>query len=292
MFYTRYHDLPQLNSRGAGAKFFDNFRKNLDRLGDASHTVLLHIAIAFRSGDGHPVLDGINSGLYDLAIDELVRGLPYTGRPVFMRLGYEFNGEWNKYDPVKFKQAWQRVARRLEQDKATRRQVALVWDMSCNAKNKDWQPYFPGDEYVDWWGVNVLDPGDGPSAPDSACVRGFVDAAGSKTFPVMIAESMPERIGTQAPDVWQKWFSPYFNQLLKHPAVKAFNYINRDCRPTSKTRCNGKHWGTARIQDSPHIGQLYARALTSSEFVHAGHLQDTCNALNVACLPQDEVLFM
>jgi len=289
MFYSRYYNLPNLNAHGAGARFFDNYRKNLDRLGDASHTVLLHIAIHLGNGEGHADLDGINSGRYDLAIDELVRGLPRTGRPVFLRLGYEFNGEWNAYDPAKYKQAWKRIAKRLDQDKDTRRQVALVWDMSCKAKNKDWEPYYPGDEYVDWWGVNVLDFGDRPSAPDSACVRAFVDAAGSRAFPVMIAESMPEGIGTRAPDAWAKWFSPYFNELLKHPAVKAFSYINRDC---TKRNCVGGHWGTARIQDSPHLGPLYAHALASREFVHAGHLQKTCEVLKVDCLPQEVTLFM
>lgn len=289
MFYTRYYDLPKLNSRGAGEKFFDGYRKTLDRLGDASHTVLLHLAIAFRNGDGHPVLDEINSGHYDLAIDELVHGLPHTDRPVFLRLGYEFNGEWNKYEPEKYKQAWRRVAQRLEKYEATRRQVALIWDMSCKAENKDWSAFYPGDQYVDWWGVNVLDAGDGPGAPNSACVLSFVDAAGRRAFPVMIAESMPEPIGVQAPDVWAKWFGPYFDRLLAHPAVKAFNYINRDCRPTSA--CNGRHWGTSRLQDNPRIGRMYAHELTRSNFVHAGHLQDTCEVLNVACSPRELVLF-
>lgn len=237
------------------------------------------------------VLDEINSGLYDNAIDELANGLPRQGRPVLMRLGYEFNGKWNAYDPDKFKQAWRRIAQRLALDRETRSQVALIWDMSCNEnEHTDWEPFYPGDEHVDWWAVNVLDAGDGPSGPDSACVRAFVDAAESRAFPVMIAESMPRDTGTQAEDSWSKWFDPYFNKLLQRPAVKAFSYINRDCRQNVTRKCVGGQWGTARIQDSMFgLGEKYAAALADSRFVHGAELQATCDVLNVKC-GQDELL--
>lgn len=54
MFYTRYEDLPKLNASGAGAKFFDDFRRTLDNLGDASRTILLHIALALKDGSSGP----------------------------------------------------------------------------------------------------------------------------------------------------------------------------------------------------------------------------------------------
>ena len=51
--------------------------------------------------------------------------------------------------------------------------MASVWDYSCDAAGKKAQDWYPGDDVVDWWGVNIFS---GSSAPDSSCVKAFVKA--------------------------------------------------------------------------------------------------------------------
>ena len=177
-----------------------------------------------------------------------------------------------------------------------------MWDMTCDergARAADWRSFYPGDDVVDWWGVNVFQPGDGfNSLPNSVCVKSFVQAAESADFPVLIAEAMPRYIGTNSnwsytcshhmQDVcnvssWNGWFDPFFD-LLKEPSVKGFSYIDRDCTTDEHAhKCSGGQWGDARIETSALLGPKYAQALRRPGLVHAATLNETCSVLGVEC---------
>jgi hypothetical protein len=86
--YTTYHSLWDLNT-STGGKYFDKLKDTLDKLGDAEHVVLPHISLALTPGS--TTLDLINKGAFDFALEQLGKGLPRIGRPVFLRVGYEFN---------------------------------------------------------------------------------------------------------------------------------------------------------------------------------------------------------
>ncbi len=178
--------------------------------------------------------------------------------------------------------------------------IALVWDMSCDAietidncatPNECFMKYWPGDEFVDWTGVNVFQAGRGKifsSMPNSTCVLDFADESNSRGFPVMVAESLPRFTGTTNNTTsWDSWFQPFFGQLLVHPGVAAWSYINRDCRPPSaggtRTKCVGGLWGDARIEtpSANFVGLRYQQAITDSKFVHANTLHTTCKAIGV-----------
>ena len=52
----------------------------------------------------------VAAGLHDEQIENLVKSLRVYGRPVFLRIGYEFNGQWNGYEPEEsFVSAWRRI---------------------------------------------------------------------------------------------------------------------------------------------------------------------------------------
>jgi hypothetical protein len=44
----------------------------------------------------------VAAGLFDAQIDDFVTGLLSLDRPAFVRIGFEFNGEWNDYTPSSF----------------------------------------------------------------------------------------------------------------------------------------------------------------------------------------------
>lgn len=282
--FSDYHALTDLNATGSGAAYFGKRRAFLDSLGDAGHAVLPHLGLALTPGG--TVIDQINRGQLDLAIEELAGGLPLLGRPVFLRVGYEFNGHWNNYSAPGYVAAWRRIEAAIARNASTRRKVALVWDASCDAvdahgDHTDVMPFFPGADVVDWWGVNVFNNDTGglyDSMPNSSCVLDFVGAARreGQDAPVLVAESLPRFVaGVTGGNAWSKWFDPFLRTLLLgQPNVKGFSYINRDCGqdPGAKPHCVGGQWGDGRINGptlNATVGGKYSEALRATNFVHS-----------------------
>ena len=75
----------------------------------------------------------------------------------------------------------------------------------------------------------------------TACVLGFVAKSAEKKLPVLIAESFPRFVGTAGGAAsWDGWFAPFFDTLLRQPAVKGWSYIDRGARsPHSSQRLCG-----------------------------------------------------
>ena len=72
--------------------------------------------------------------------------------PIFLRFASEMNGDWTAYhgDPAAYRAKWMLVALTMRQFAPN---VAMLWCVnSIPEKNID--EYYPGDEYVDWVGIN------------------------------------------------------------------------------------------------------------------------------------------
>ncbi len=94
----------------------------------------------------------VAAGEFDAQIDQFCEGLKSLSRPVFLRIGYEFNGHWNGYKPATYKAAFRHVTGTIR--KAELENVATVWCLGSGAKNWDFISFYPGDDVVDWWGKN------------------------------------------------------------------------------------------------------------------------------------------
>ena len=105
----------------------------------------------------------VASGAYDNAIEVLRFSLLDLARPVFLRIGYEFNGVWNNYSAPSYVGAFRRIAAALRSDPVLNLSVALVWDGSCDTK-VDPSPFWPGEQWVDWQGINLFSDGSAPTA--------------------------------------------------------------------------------------------------------------------------------
>ena len=98
-----------------------------------------------------------NHGLGPVKDDEYLRGWAeaarFSGAPIFLRYASEMNGTWQAYsgDPELYKEKWRIVARVMREIAPN---VALVW-CPFSMPRRTIEPYYPGDEYVDWVGVNV-----------------------------------------------------------------------------------------------------------------------------------------
>ncbi len=197
----------------------------------------------------------VAAGKYDEAINKLVKELEDFNRPVYLRLGYEFNGHWNGYQPETFKTAWIRVAKAI---RARYLNVALVWCFAPDGTNKNFMPFYPGDQWVDWWAVDLFSE---KHFADSS-TKAFMDSALVYQKPVMIGESTPRRVSVElGQESWNRWFVPYFNFMRQHPHVKAFSYINWNWTGT-----NWPDWGNGQLQDNELVRKKFVEEISRPEY--------------------------
>lgn len=104
----------------------------------------------------------VNAGTHDTVITARALALKAIGRPVLLRWDIEMNITSYGYEPgggaasggPTFIQAWQRVWGLFQAAGASN--VAFVWCPNCNSPfdPDSWRPFYPGDAYVDWIGVD------------------------------------------------------------------------------------------------------------------------------------------
>lgn len=97
-----------------------------------------------------------NLGLDKVQDDEyltnLAQQLRDTGTPIFIRFASEMNGPWVAYngDPKKYREKFSLIAAKMHKMAPN---VAMVWCPYATPQNPILS-YYPGDESVDWVGVN------------------------------------------------------------------------------------------------------------------------------------------
>ena len=198
------------------------------------------------------------AGLHDRALDYLAEALLSWKRPLFLRIGYEFNGAWNGYQKETFGPAFRYVVTHLRRAGVP---FAAVWCAAMEGE-RDIMPYYPGDEWVDWWGIDLfstdqLDPQDA-----------FYTLAHRHRKPVMIGESTPRYVGTlKGQESWDEWFAPYFKIMQKQAGIKAFCYINWDWSPYPMWH----NWGDGRLEMNETVAGLYGKEMRHRDFLHANH---------------------
>lgn len=218
----------------------------------ADHQPALQVGLWLRGPDGKPWDQRIAAGEHDREIRALAQALGQFNRPVYLRIGYEFEGAWNGYQAETFKACWKRIAAELARHQLP---IALVWCSAGGAAGwKDLSvpmSYYPGDEHVDWWGIDLFD-SDSLTDPRT---HAFLDAARAHKKPVMIGESSSKGVGTlEGEKSWAAWYVPYFALMSRRPEIKAFCYINWEWDYWAKKFGFDWHdWGDCRIEQSPVV---------------------------------------
>jgi len=201
----------------------------------------------------------VAAGRHDAEIEALCADLKAYGRPVFLRLGFEFNGHWNGYDADAFVAAWKRVCDALDAADVTN--VARVWCYSPDDTARPWHLYYPGHDDVDWWSIDLF----APTHMEQPETMQFLDEAEQHGKPVMIGESTPRRVGTQNGQAsWEGWFAGYFGLIRSRPGIKAFCYINWDWSGYPAW----SDWGDGRIEANAELLKLYREELSCPLYQH------------------------
>jgi len=94
-------------------------------------------------------LTAVQDGKY---MREFARDLKAFGRPVFLRFASEMNGSWTVWhgNPTLYREKFALVARIMREEAPN---VAMVWSPNY-VGDEDYNLYYPGDESVDWVGIN------------------------------------------------------------------------------------------------------------------------------------------
>jgi hypothetical protein len=125
---------------GYGRPFPTEWVEELKKIGAVPH-------IAWEPNNG---LDEVQDDEY---LHQFAKAAGESGVPIFLRYASEVNGAWTKYtgDPKKYKEKWKLVHDVMEKEAPN---VAMVYTV-FTFPEKTIMTYYPGDDYVDWVGVNV-----------------------------------------------------------------------------------------------------------------------------------------
>lgn len=189
----------------------------------------LAIGLDLTAGNDFATAEGKN----DESIVTLGNWIKNQGdRPVFLRIGYEFDGaDWNHYDKDAYKAAWRRIKDKF--DAMGVKNVAYVWQSKGAGANREtFDAFYPGDKYVDWVGYSFF------TAAEEH--HPMIQFARDHHKPLFIAESTPVILGangvcipldlSNTADVnkaWNEWFVPFFRTINNNQdVIKAIHYIN------------------------------------------------------------------
>jgi hypothetical protein len=213
-------------------------------------------------------LTTIASGTYDAQIAAFVKAVKNLGRANYVRIGYEFEGSWNNYDATGYVAAFKRITTEL---RTADTNSATVW---CSAGGSAGfmsltalDTYYPGDEFVDWFGVDIFSP---EELTDSR-LTAFLAKADKHQKPVMIGETTPRHVGTLDGTVsWEKWFRPFFKLVYENPQIKMICYINWEWDYwAALLKIDWPNWKDGRIEKNAVVNAGMIQELKKPIFVHS-----------------------
>jgi len=205
------------------------------------------------------MVDGLEktaAGKYDANLKTLAGWIKKASRPVYVRIGYEFDNPSNHYDPNQYVEAFRYVVDFLRKQGADN--AAFVWHTQCAQDSGLWLAWYPGDEYVDWFGVSLFSTGQIPVA------KKFLEMAEEHKKPFMICESSPWGIYTLRGKI--DWFTHVFN-FIREEKVRAFCYINSNWDAMPMYR--GQSIGDARLEENDEIKKIWLKETGQSRYLKA-----------------------
>ena len=193
-----------------------------------------------------PLLNDIIAGKYDDGIRAHADVFKQSGKKIFLRWGAEMNGNWiSTYDgdsngggasgPANFVAAWRHIHDLFVNEGATN----AIWVWTPNAGSVPagawnyWKNYYPGDEYVDWVGIDGFNDNWGGNTwqtPYNIFKNVYNDYKDRK--PILIAET--GSVESPGDDGTRKaiWFTDSATSLEHSmPSIAAYVYFNMDRRP-------------------------------------------------------------
>jgi len=201
--------------------------------------------------------DRVNQGLHEQNIDILAEWIRAQARPVYLRIGYEFDNPDNHYEPGSYIRAYQRIVNRFRELEVDN--VVFVWHSGAYiTEESDPMAWFPGDEYVDWIAASFFAPVQYES------VGRLASMARLWKKPFMIAEASP--MGTVSLEAKKDWYDKFFRTIADYePSVACYINSHWDAQKMFKA----ERFGDARVQKFVPIKELWLKEISQERYVHA-----------------------
>lgn len=216
----------------------------------------------------------VADGVHDNLIEDLGKWIKSLDkRPVFLRIGYEFDGHaWNHYDRENYLKTWHRIVDKMRAMGVNN--VAYVWQSKgIGTTMEELMEWYPGDEYVDWCGYTYF------AHPDDEMIK-FARKRGK---PVFIAELTPVfqegltdvyyDADIKKPEIakkmWDEWYTTFFKTIEENEdVVKAFSYINTDW-PSEAMWVDNPTFNQvdSRIQKSEYVGERWEKEVSKDRYL-------------------------
>ncbi len=225
-------------------------------------TMALQVGLYLNASELAPVAEG----KFDGSVDRLARVIRDSGRVVYLRIGYEFDGPHNAYDPALYREAYRHIVDRLRAAKLTK--VAYVWHSQARSETyqgRDMMEWYPGDKYVDWVGISYF------FEDESAARQQVVEIARRKKLPVMICEASairptPQSKALHGQAYWDYWYEPFFRFIESTPEIQAFSIIQ--CNWDGQKQWIPLSWGDGRLTSDAVVLRNWRAKMKSDRFLH------------------------
>ncbi len=216
---------------------------------------------------GHwDVAKNTGKGKYDKVVRQFANWAKTVDRPIFLRIGYEFDGPHNTLEPKQYVKAYRRIVDLLREEDVDN--IAYVWHSYASTpfKNYALSDWYPGDEYVDWFAISVFGHAYGGTDFGIDCDN-VLNLAKQHKKPVMIAESSPIKgVDTNDTGVWNEWFAHLFS-FAYNKNIKAISFINEDW---TKLNIPGiEQWKDSRINNNYLVSLAWSKETSKSRYLKA-----------------------
>jgi hypothetical protein len=216
-------------------------------------------------GLGSAGLEEIAKGGQDAAIKKWAQEAKAWGHPFLFAPWWEMNGGWYPWGrSPSFIPAWRHFHDLVVAEGATNVTWTWVVNSIWSDPESDPAPYYPGDAYVDWTGLDTYNWGRNPAQPDkwinpeqtiTPTLKIIREVAPSK--PLAIVETASSEFGGNKTDWVRELLTTY---LPHHPEIKAFLWFNWNFLKGA----NRADWP---IESSAPAQQEFRKAIQSSVFV-------------------------
>jgi beta-mannanase len=199
------------------------------------------------------IVNKVYQGHYDHVLQKYAKWAKSIDRPIYLRIGYEFDGIHNQLNPFDYVKAYTYIVDYFRKNKVEN--IAYVWHSYASRPYKDHSlsEWYPGDDYVDWVAISVF--GHAYSSDFGLYCDEVLNFAKQHHKPVMIAESNPVNgIPKDSEDVWQDWFVNFFS-FIYNKNIKVVSFINENW-PQLSIEGIGE-WKDARLYNNKLVSRAW-----------------------------------
>ena len=235
---------------------------------------------------------GIQYVLDDEYLAQLARDMRDTGAKILLRYGSEMNGAWVDYgkDPKVYKEKFRLVASTM---KKIAPNVAMVWCPYATPVAPI-DSYYPGDEYVDWVGVNMYsvtffdqDPKKPARQIHPMEMLDYVYKRYSARKPIMIGEygtthysALERKSVNQFAE--RNLYALYAGLPRKYPRVKCISYYDGN-NLELEHRLNNNY----AVTQDPDVLAAYRKVIEPEYFLKAPPFATSALSASICFVPVD-----